>query len=225
MVRLADMLEQAFANPNLEVFQLLHAHSPSITNYVWFMDLHSTLLESLTLGGGDPMIPNFLLDHDADPNSTRENMLSRYWNALFASIQHGHPFEFVEKLLDHGADITGAVLPEAIKRGDIPIIELVLQRTTQIDAKRNRKAAKKTNNRGIIALVGHRAKTLTSAEKQAKRRWWLPFSRGIHRLPVDAQKPYTYPLRLKVRNCVSRQVSAKVPESLSKAPEHAIREF
>lgn len=62
------ILQTAFDNADLEVSKLPHKHSPSIVHCDQFFNHGNALSEACRTG--NPVIPNYLLDHGADPNQS-----------------------------------------------------------------------------------------------------------------------------------------------------------
>jgi len=118
-----DILDAAVANPNLETFKLLHAYSPSIVNFEFDSRNTSVLMESCR--GGNPLLPNYLLDNGADPNE------GGFPGAgpLFYAVQFSQPLEVVKKMVDCGAMITKAVLSEAQRKVGTPPSDFLLGRS------------------------------------------------------------------------------------------------
>lgn len=117
-----SILDAALANPDLETFKLLHAHSPSIVNYGFDSLNTSLLMESCR--GGNPLLPNYLLDNGADPNE------GGFPGAgpLFYAVQFDQPVEFVRKMVDRGAVVTKVVLKEANRKQGTPASAFLLER-------------------------------------------------------------------------------------------------
>ena len=117
-----SILDAALANPDLETFKLLHAHSPSIVNYEFDSLNTSLLMESCR--GGNPLLPNYLLDNGADPNE------GGFPGAgpLFYAVQFDQPMEVVKKMIDRGAVMTQAVLKEANRKQGSPASDFLLER-------------------------------------------------------------------------------------------------
>ncbi|KAL8726755.1 MAG: hypothetical protein Q9181_005934 [Wetmoreana brouardii] len=116
-----SILDAALANPHLETFKLLHAHSPSIVNYEFESLNTSLLMESCR--GGNPLLPNYLLDNGADPNE------GGFPGAgpLFYAVQFDQPIEVVKKMVDRGAVVTKAVWKEANRKQGILVSDFLLK--------------------------------------------------------------------------------------------------
>lgn len=179
-----SMLREAFANPDLKTFQLLHSHNPCISNLEFPCSNSTALIESCE--GGNPLIPNYLLDHGADVNDGG----LQGQGPLHAAVSQKQPVALVKKMVDMGAIITGSTLLAAIQQQQVCSLELLLKRGTYNPSGSYLEQARDTKNEKIIALVEARAKNLTKAEKRleaAKRaaakkessggkRWWQFFS-------------------------------------------------
>jgi len=114
------ILQTAFDNPDLEVFKLLHKHSPSIVLGDQFFNHGNTLSEACRTG--NPVIPNYILDHGADPNQSALGP----WRALHCAITGGQPLRLIEKIVKAGACVTSGEVLYAVRRGDPDIVAFVL---------------------------------------------------------------------------------------------------
>jgi len=177
------MLRQLFANPDLKTFQLLHSHNPSIINMEFQSSKSTALMESCV--GGNPLIPNYLLDHGADVNDG--GFPGR--GPLHAAVSQMQPVALVKKMVDLGAIITPTVLYAAIQQQQVCSLELLLKFGTYDPSKSYLKMARETKNEKITALVETRAKNLTKAERRLEaerasfkkaasgsKKWWRVFS-------------------------------------------------
>ena len=108
-----SLLDLAFANPDLATFKLLFAKSPGIPGIVdfEFEHLHTTsLMEACR--SGNPVLPDFLLDHGADPEEGGfPGMGPLYYAVLFSQ-----PIELIAKMIEQGAVVRSAVMREAIRK-------------------------------------------------------------------------------------------------------------
>jgi len=114
------ILQPAFDNPDLEVFKLLHNHSPSIVLCDQFFNHGNALSEACRTS--NPVIPNYLLDHGADPNQSALGP----WRALHCAITGGQPLGLIEKMVEAGACVTSSEVLYAVRRGDPDIVAFVL---------------------------------------------------------------------------------------------------
>lgn len=151
-----SILEAALSKPHLETFKLLHAHSPSIVNYE-FDSLNTSLLME-ACRGGNPLLPNYLLDSGADPN---EGGFPGAGPLLYA-VKFEQPLEIVVKMVDRGALVTNAVLNEVIQKQRTATLEFLLKRSGLKDPQRSLDWAHEKGNKEIIALIQGQA------EKQMK---------------------------------------------------------
>lgn len=117
-----SILEAALANPDLETFKLLRAHSPSIVNYEFDALNTSLLMESCR--GGNPLLPHYLLDNGADPNEGG----FPGGGPLFYGVRFDQPLEVVVKMIDRGAVVTKAVLKEANRKQGTAVSGFLLRR-------------------------------------------------------------------------------------------------
>lgn len=177
------LLRQAFANPDLKTFELLHSHNPSISNMEFQSSNSTALMESCT--GGNPLIPNYLLDHGADVNDGG----FPGQGPLYAAVCKRQPVTLVKKMVDLGAIITPAVLQAAIYQQQVSSLEFLLKVGSYDPTNLYVQVARETKNEQIIALMETRAKNLTKAERRLEadrarvkkaesgsRKWWQVFS-------------------------------------------------
>ena len=151
-----SILEAALSKPHLETFKLLHAHSPSIVNYEFDALNTSLLMEACR--GGNPLLPNYLLDNGADPNE------GGFPGAgpLFYAVKFEQPLEIIVKMVDRGATVTNAVVNEVIQKQRTATLEFLLKRSGLKDPQRALDCAHETGNKEIITLIQGQA------EKQMK---------------------------------------------------------
>ena len=142
-----SILEAAIAKPHLDTFKLLHAHSPSLVEYEFDSQNSSLLMEACR--GGSPLLPNYLLDNGADPNE------GGFPGAgpLFYAVQFEQPLSIIVKMVDRGALVTNAVLTEAIRKQQAPILEFLLMRGGLKDRQGALESARETGDKEITALV------------------------------------------------------------------------
>jgi len=119
------ILQAAFDNPDLEVFKLLHEHSPLIVHCDQFFNHGNALSEACR--GGNPLIPDYLLDHGADPNQSALGP----WRALHCAITGDQPLELITKMVKVGACVTSSEVLYAVRRGDPDILAFVLPKYSE----------------------------------------------------------------------------------------------
>lgn len=178
-----SLVRQAFANPNLKTFQVLHLHYPDIINMEIRSSNSTVLWESCS--GGNPLIPNYLLDHGADVN---EGGLPGQ-NPLFAAVSQMQPVTLVKKMVGLGAIITPNVMRAAIYHQQVSSLEFLLKVGPYYRMNSYLEQARETKNEEIIAVVERRAKNPTKAERRSEavsarakktesgtKKWWQIFS-------------------------------------------------
>jgi len=114
------ILQTAFDNPDLEVFKLLHKHSPLIVLCDQFFNHGNASSEVCRTR--NPVIPNYLLDHRADPNQSASGPC----RALHCAIISSQPLRLIEKIVEAGACVTCSEVRYAVRHGDPGIVAFVL---------------------------------------------------------------------------------------------------
>ena len=142
-----SILEAAIAKPHLGTFKLLHAQSSSIVDYE-FDSLNTSLLME-ACRGGNPLLPSYLLDNGADPNEGGFPSAG----PLCYAVRFEQPLSIIVKKVNRGALVTNAVLTEAIRKQQAPILEFLLTRGGLKDRQGALKSAHETGDEEIIALV------------------------------------------------------------------------
>lgn len=172
-----SVLRTATQNPDLHVFKLLHSHFPAMIN-MHFDHICTALTEACE--GGNPLIPNYLIDNGSDLN---EGGLPG-WGPLHSAVSQKQSSELVKKMVEYGAQITGCTLLAAIRRQQLEILDFLLNRYSYSAHESYLEAAQNTNNIEVIAIVEKREKKLKTGNKRlaedetmAERRW-----RGVSRI-------------------------------------------
>ncbi|KAL6714760.1 hypothetical protein ACLMJK_008185 [Lecanora helva] len=142
-----SILEQAFQNPDLDIFKLLHARSPQIINMHWNWPL-STMTEACR--GANPAIPEYLMDNVGRFSTT---------DPLRNAVTNGQPAWLIQRLIHAGAPVRPGIILDAIKRADEDILRLVVNRNPGGWSKENLKAARATGNKAIVSMVETAAKS------------------------------------------------------------------
>lgn len=93
------ILRHACANPDLPTSKLLHARDPSVVDHEFYTG--GTLFIE-TCHTGDPLLPSFLLDQDADPNGIGQGTS---FPPLETAIMSKQPLWLIEKLVTKGASV------------------------------------------------------------------------------------------------------------------------
>ena len=146
------ILEAALANPDLATLKALHAHTPSIVNYV-FQENHTTLLME-ACRTSDPFLPSCLLRLGADPSECDYAGTG----PLIYALQYLQPFEVITMMVECGAIVTGSVLEAAIHRQSSEILRFLLDRARLDNPTGTLEKAHVTGNKKIVALVYERSK-------------------------------------------------------------------
>ncbi|KAL1970838.1 hypothetical protein VTN77DRAFT_2672 [Rasamsonia byssochlamydoides] len=148
----SDIVHAALDNPHVETFQLLHAHDPSIVNFL-FDDYLSNILTA-ACQSSDLQLAYYLLDNGADPNPN-ETMLG---SALASAIWTSQPLELIVKIAERGGWITHLTFNQAIFAKRLDILRLFVDRCADFEFRwlsvsALRKTALQTYNWRIISLV------------------------------------------------------------------------
>ena len=121
----AFILATAFAHPDLATFKLLYQHDPSIVRFDGFPHYTISLMQACRLGGGNPLIPAFLLDHHADPAAATADDED---SALAAAIGHDQPLWLIEKTVRAGGVVDSSALLAAIRAQRFQVLAWLVQR-------------------------------------------------------------------------------------------------
>ncbi|KAL8687885.1 MAG: hypothetical protein Q9218_006065, partial [Villophora microphyllina] len=120
----------------------------------------STLIESCRTG--NPVIPNFLLEHGVDPD---QRGLFRN-GCLSDAIEYGQPLDLIKKIIRYGGRIEEFEAVTAARHGRIDVLQYLLSNGSYKSRGRFLEVARETGNETIIAMVENRAKNLTRLEKK-----------------------------------------------------------
>lgn len=138
--------------------KLIHSHYPGIVNEE-FTRYSNALMEACV--GGDPLIPNFLIDHGADVNEG--GFPGR--GPLYAAVTHRRPLELVKKMVQGGAWISGSTLDAAIHQRQHHALEFLIDRYQYGSQESFLPDARKTNDQIVIEIVEKREKRLKPKDK------------------------------------------------------------
>ncbi len=178
-----DSIVQAIlASPHLPTLEVLHAHTPSLVNFV-FQESHTTILME-ACGISDPFLPTCLLGLGADPTECDLAGTGPLWYA----VKFLQPFEVIALIVEHGAIITGHVIQTAVQRQSSEILKYLLDRGNLDRPKQMLQQAEDTGNKMVMNLVWERTKkgeksplkrqkkkgssTFVYEERVAKPKWW-----------------------------------------------------
>lgn len=118
-IKIDAILGAACANPDLTTFELLYARDPSIVNHEFEEVTYGETLLMQALRSDDPLFPDFLLDHGADPN---ESGLGAFQTPLRTAFESDQPLWLIEKMVTKsGARVHSLFVTAAIdaKRADV----------------------------------------------------------------------------------------------------------
>lgn len=121
-VTLEPVLALTFSNPNLEVLKILYAHDPEIRDHE-FESGETALMVACRDSGGNPDIPNFLLDKGADSNESGIGLLG----PLIFAIRYEQPISVVKKMVAKGARVWSGVVLEAVRTGSWDVATWLLK--------------------------------------------------------------------------------------------------
>ncbi|KAI4158029.1 MAG: hypothetical protein L6R39_000556 [Caloplaca ligustica] len=155
-----SLLSTALQNPDLDTFRVIYEHKPKIVEY-HYKHVITTLMESCC--GGNPLIPNFLLDHGADPNWG-----GWAWRGgpLTYAVAHGQPLELIKKMVKLGAPISVGHMYRAIHVQRLDALEFLLREAPWEYSGKLLEHAHEYGTSDIIALVEKRARNMTRYEKK-----------------------------------------------------------
>ena len=148
----SSILEAVLTNPHLPTLEVLHAHTPSIVNFQ-FQDTHTTLLME-ACRTGDPFLPLCLLRLGADPSECDYSGVG----PLAYAMKFSQPFDVIEMMVDHGANITHSALEEAVHRKSSEMLMFLLNRARVDRPKDLLEQAQGTGDKRVAALVYDRIK-------------------------------------------------------------------
>ncbi|KAI4253229.1 MAG: hypothetical protein LQ352_003808 [Teloschistes flavicans] len=154
------LLKIALRYPDLDTFRVIYSHDPGVANCEARSGTVNTLIESCR--SGDPVIPNFLLDHGVDPS---QGGLFRN-GCLRDAIQYDQPLDLIVKIVKCGGRIEESETIIAAQHGRIDVLRYLLSNGPYDLRGELLKAAHKTGNKEVISLVEERAKNLTKNEKK-----------------------------------------------------------
>lgn len=158
----AGLLKAAFAHPHLETFKLLHHHCPSIVTFDDFPCHETALMEACR--GGNPLIPNYLLDNGADPNEGGIGFMG----PLSYAVTLGQPLEFIIRLVNAGAHVLNFSVIDGIRQQRPDVVSFLLNRCwfeCRMEGLRDAlKEAHEMKNKETIALIEKQIK-----EENARR--------------------------------------------------------
>lgn len=115
------ILNAACANPDLDVFKMLHSRYPGIINHEEYSGFSTALIEACH--SGNPLIPNYLLDHGANP----ELGGLRGMAALYSAVIAGQPVTLIAKMVDCGAILRSSAVAEAVRYRRIEQLPFLLR--------------------------------------------------------------------------------------------------
>ena len=156
-----SIIREAFANPDVRIFKLLHSHSPGIINMELESNRSSPLMEACCFSE-DPQIPNYLLNHGADVLEGGFLNLGPLW----AAVTGNHSLALIQKMVGLGAIITSSAIQAAIRRQDLLILQYLLDNRIYESHQFQLKLAQETMNPDVVAMIEDRAKRLNRREKR-----------------------------------------------------------
>ncbi|KAL8634727.1 MAG: hypothetical protein Q9228_007697 [Teloschistes exilis] len=154
------LLQIALRNPDLETFRVIYSHNPRVAYCEAMSGNDNTLTESCR--SGDPVIPNFLLDHGVDPS---QGGLFRN-GCLRDAIQYDQPLDLIVKIVKCGGRIEENETMIAAQYGRIDVLRYLLSNGPYDLRGHLLRVAHESGNKEIISLVEERAKNLTKHEKK-----------------------------------------------------------
>ena len=155
-------LRTLFAHPHYQTFSVFHACYPCYPGLINEEIDHFNTPLITSCEGGNPLIPDYLIDAGADVNG------GRMLGALSFALECGQPLPLVRKLIERGAKVNRMDIDAAIRRQDLSILELILSAGTSHKWQQEINEAKKTGNIEVIRMVKTRASIL-----QRFRTKWL----------------------------------------------------
>jgi len=150
-IRSAGLLQAAVVNQHLETFKVLHAHDPSIVNFHEFFCHESLLIKACF--GGNPLIPNYLLDNGADPKYGGLGLM----NCLYYAVELHQPLEVFSKMVGKGAHVSPVYITTAIRAKRPDVLAFLFRRfrfDNQMEVLRGALVeAHETKDQDIIMLI------------------------------------------------------------------------
>ncbi|MDI1493482.1 MAG: hypothetical protein OHK93_005272 [Ramalina farinacea] len=172
----ALVLATAFAHPDFPTFKLLYEHDPTIARFDGFPHYTTSLMQACRRGGGDPLIPAFLLDHHADPAATAGPHHED--SALAAAIEHDQPLWLIEKTVRAGGVVDSSALLAAIRAQRFQVLAWLVERCWIEDRARVLAqallAARKMERFGMVGLLEGQLRCSPPARRRRPRmmrRW------------------------------------------------------
>jgi len=151
------VLSAAFRNPDLDIFQILHTHCPSIVDCEDDDGIDSALIMALKLSQS-PLLPGYLLDHGADPNNGGLGGVG----PLYWAVQYSQPLEVVKKMVEAGAEVKSIIVAAAVEKQDLELVKFFIDEWWCEDRdcmlEWALKEARKTNKEKLITMIEQRLK-------------------------------------------------------------------
>ena len=151
------ILGAAFRNPDLDTFQILYTHCPSIIDYEDDDDIDSALKMAFKLDQS-PLLPGYRLDHGADPNNGGSGGVG----PLYWAVQYNQPLEIMKKMVEVGGEVKSIIVASAVEKQDPELVKFFVDEWWCEDQdcmlEWALKEARKTNKEKLITMIEQRLK-------------------------------------------------------------------